>query len=78
MSGLKAAPMRERRSDTPPANADSVPRAVEFRYTQTESFPVLLNQLGYLGLVLLLASLACTPARLLFSTSAASAPSGSS
>jgi uncharacterized protein (TIGR03032 family) len=46
MSNLLAAPVRERSSDTPPATADGMPRAVEFRYTQTESFPALLNQLG--------------------------------
>jgi uncharacterized protein (TIGR03032 family) len=46
MSSLTAAPVRERSSDTPPATADGAPRAVEFRYTQTESFPALLNQLG--------------------------------
>jgi uncharacterized protein (TIGR03032 family) len=46
MSSLTAAPVRERSSDTPPATADGGPRAVEFRYTQTESFPALLNQLA--------------------------------
>jgi uncharacterized protein (TIGR03032 family) len=46
MSSLTSAPVRGRSSDTPPATADGAPRAVEFRYTQTESFPALLNQLG--------------------------------
>jgi uncharacterized protein (TIGR03032 family) len=46
MSSLTAAPVRQRNSGTPPANPDGAPRAVEFRYTQTESFPALLHQQG--------------------------------
>jgi hypothetical protein len=46
MSSLTAAPVHQRSSGTPSANPDGVPRAVEFRYTQTESFPALLHQQG--------------------------------
>src|SRR5947207_2027008 len=46
MAEVKALPLPGPSRDGPPAAAGAAPRAVEFHYTQTDSFPALLNQLG--------------------------------
>jgi uncharacterized protein (TIGR03032 family) len=46
MAEVKALPLLGPSHDGPPAVAGAAPRAVEFHYTQTDSFPALLNQLG--------------------------------
>jgi hypothetical protein len=46
MSTVVAMPPVKREDETTPSAPPAAPTAVEFRYTQTESFVALLNQLG--------------------------------